>query len=156
MKEGKVKGQEILKGGPAAGYPGSPRDTGCLAGVPAVPGSLLELKSMIEKVTGKNALMHYGFYGCYCGWGGQGTPKDGTDWCCWMHDRCYGQLERKGCDTRSQYYNYRVTQGLVTCEFQSFCPMQLCSCDQKLVYCLKRNLWSYNPNYQYFPNVFCS
>ncbi|XP_004850513.1 calcium-dependent phospholipase A2 [Heterocephalus glaber] len=124
--------------------------------VPAVPGSLLELKSMIEKVTGKNALMHYGFYGCYCGWGGQGTPKDGTDWCCWMHDRCYGQLERKGCDTRSQYYNYRVTQGLVTCEFQSFCPMQLCSCDQKLVYCLKRNLWSYNPNYQYFPNVFCS
>lgn len=55
-------------------------DVGCLSGVPAVPGSLLDLKSMIEKVTGKDALMDYGFYGCYCGWGGHGTPKDGTDW----------------------------------------------------------------------------
>ena len=53
---------------------------GCLSGVPAVPGSLLELRVMIEKVTRKPALMSYGFYGCYCGWGGQGTPKDGTDW----------------------------------------------------------------------------
>eukprot|EP00074_Homo_sapiens_P106913 XP_024303474.1 calcium-dependent phospholipase A2 isoform X3 [Homo sapiens] len=48
--------------------------------VPAVQGGLLDLKSMIEKVTGKNALTNYGFYGCYCGWGGRGTPKDGTDW----------------------------------------------------------------------------
>lgn len=56
------------------------RGHGCLSGVPAVPGSLLDLKSMIEKVTGKPALKYYGFYGCYCGWGGHGTPKDGTDW----------------------------------------------------------------------------
>lgn len=55
-------------------------DMGSLSGVPAVPGSLLDLSTMIEKVTGKPALMNYGFYGCYCGWGGQGTPKDGTDW----------------------------------------------------------------------------
>lgn len=53
---------------------------GCFPGVPAVPGGLLELKSMIEKVTGKSAIKNYGFYGCYCGWGGRGTPKDGTDW----------------------------------------------------------------------------
>lgn len=52
----------------------------CLSGAPAVSGGLLELKSMIENVTGKNALMDYGFYGCYCGWGGRGTPKDITDW----------------------------------------------------------------------------
>lgn len=58
----------------------SPVGVGCLSGVLAVPGDLLGLKSMIEKVTGKNALINYGFYGCYCGWGGQGTPKDGTDW----------------------------------------------------------------------------
>lgn len=52
----------------------------CLSAVPAVSGGLLELKSMIEKVTGKSALTNYGFYGCHCGWGGKGTPKDGTDW----------------------------------------------------------------------------
>ena len=55
-------------------------DMGCLPAAPAVPGSLLDLKSVIEKVTGKPALENYGFYGCYCGWGGHGTPLDGTDW----------------------------------------------------------------------------
>uniref|UniRef100_A0A8C3YFX8 Phospholipase A2 n=1 Tax=Catagonus wagneri TaxID=51154 RepID=A0A8C3YFX8_9CETA len=124
--------------------------------VPAVPGSLLNLRSMIEKVTGKPALTNYGFYGCYCGWGGQGTPKDSTDWCCWMHDRCYAQLEEKGCNTLTQSYRYRVTWGLVTCERRSHCQTQLCACDQRFVYCLKRNMRSYNPHYQYFPNFLCN
>ncbi|XP_077755477.1 phospholipase A2 group V isoform X3 [Canis aureus] len=124
--------------------------------VRAVPGGLLDLKSMIEKVTGKSALTNYGFYGCYCGWGGRGTPKDGTDWCCWVHDRCYGRLEEKGCHIRTQSYKYRFAQGLVTCEYGPLCQMQLCTCDRKLVYCLKRNLRSYNPRYQYFPNILCS
>uniref|UniRef100_A0A8C0MMD0 Phospholipase A2 n=2 Tax=Canis lupus familiaris TaxID=9615 RepID=A0A8C0MMD0_CANLF len=124
--------------------------------VRAVPGGLLDLKSMIEKVTGKSALTNYGFYGCYCGWGGRGTPKDGTDWCCWVHDRCYGRLEEKGCHIRTQSYKYRFAQGLVTCEYGPLCQMQLCTCDWKLVYCLKRNLRSYNPHYQYFPNILCS
>ncbi|XP_070366969.1 phospholipase A2 group V isoform X1 [Equus asinus] len=124
--------------------------------VPAVPGSLLDLRSMIEKVTGKTALTNYGFYGCYCGWGGRGTPKDGTDWCCRVHDHCYGQLEEKGCHIRMQSYKYRFTRGLVTCELGPLCQVQLCACDRKLVYCLRRNLWSYNPRYQYFPNILCT
>ncbi|XP_069333515.1 phospholipase A2 group V-like [Eulemur rufifrons] len=124
--------------------------------VPAVPGGLLQLKSMIEKVTGKNALVDYGFYGCYCGWGGRGTPKDDTDWCCWVHDRCYGPVEERGCNIRTQPYTYRFAWGLVTCEHGPSCGMQLCACDRKFAYCLKRNLWSYNPRYRYFPNVFCS
>ncbi|XP_004426169.1 PREDICTED: calcium-dependent phospholipase A2 [Ceratotherium simum simum] len=123
--------------------------------VPTVPGSLLELNSMIEKVTGKTAVTDYGFYGCYCGFSGRGTPKDGTDWCCWVHDRCYGQLEEKGCQIWTQSYRYRFTRDLVTCELGSLCQQQLCTCDQKLAYCLKRNLWSYNPLYRYFPNILC-
>ncbi|KAM9686053.1 phospholipase A2 group V [Trichechus inunguis] len=123
--------------------------------VHTVPGSLLDLKSMIEKVTGKNALMNYGFYGCYCGWGGHGTPRDGTDWCCWVHDGCYGHLEEKGCKIWTQSYKYRVKRGFVTCEPGPFCQVQLCACDRKFVYCLRRNLWSYNPSYRYFPNIFC-
>uniref|UniRef100_A0ABI7ZGG1 Phospholipase A2 n=1 Tax=Felis catus TaxID=9685 RepID=A0ABI7ZGG1_FELCA len=102
----------------------SPGAGGCLPGVPAVPGGLLDLKSMIEKVTGKTALTNYGFYGCYCGWGGRGTPKDGTDWCCWVHDHCYGRLEEKGCHIRTQSYKYRFARGLVTCAFWSaFSPL---------------------------------
>ncbi|XP_049562505.1 phospholipase A2 group V isoform X2 [Orcinus orca] len=123
--------------------------------VPAVPGSLLQLKVMIEKVTRKPALTSYGFYGCYCGWGGRGTPKDCTDWCCWMHDHCYARLEKKGCNALTQVYRYRVACGLVTCGRGSLCQMQLCACDRRFVYCLKRNMRSYNPLYQYFPNFLC-
>uniref|UniRef100_A0A4W2H632 Phospholipase A2 n=1 Tax=Bos indicus x Bos taurus TaxID=30522 RepID=A0A4W2H632_BOBOX len=83
--------------------------------VPAVPGSLLDLKSMIEKVTGKPALKYYGFYGCYCGWGGHGTPMDGTDWCCWKHDHCYAQMETQDCDVLTQAYRYRVAWGFIIC-----------------------------------------
>ncbi|XP_047584581.1 phospholipase A2 group V-like [Lutra lutra] len=126
-----------------------------ICSVPAVPGGLLELKSMIEEVTKKDALMSYGFYGCYCGLGGQGTPRDGTDWCCWVHDHCYGQLEEKGCQIWTQPYTYRFARGLVTCGSGSFCQQQLCTCDQKLAHCLKRNLRSYNTCYLYFPQVFC-
>lgn len=45
---------------------------------------------------------------------------------------------------------------VLSAELGSFCPMQLCTCDRKLVHCLKRNLWSYNPHYQYYPNFFCT
>ncbi|KFW67978.1 Basic phospholipase A2 vurtoxin, partial [Pygoscelis adeliae] len=54
--------------------------------------SLWELAKMITKVTGKNALLHYSFYGCYCGLGGKGKPKDATDRCCQLHDTCYNNL----------------------------------------------------------------
>ncbi|XP_055979394.1 phospholipase A2 group V [Sorex fumeus] len=126
-----------------------------LASVPTVPGGLLELKLMIQEVTGKSALKSYGFYGCYCGLGGQGTPMDRTDWCCWEHDQCYGHLQEEGCNIRTQSYRYRVQRGKVTCGRGTFCQIRLCACDQKLVYCLKRNLWSYNPRYQYHNKFLC-
>ncbi|XP_036888734.1 phospholipase A2 group V [Sturnira hondurensis] len=127
-----------------------------VCGAPAVLGGFLELKSMIEKVTGKDALMDYGFYGCYCGLGGQGTPKDATDWCCRVHDYCYGVLENKGCDIRMQYYKYRYSRGLVSCEPGPRCQVQLCACDRSLAYCLKKNLRSYNPAYKYVSKLFCT
>nr|XP_042128105.1 phospholipase A2 group V isoform X3 [Peromyscus maniculatus bairdii] len=75
--------------------------------------------------------------------------------CCRMHDRCYGELEENGCSIWTQSYDYRFIQGLVVCEYTSYCPGKLCDCDRKLVYCLRRNLWSYNPLYQYYPNFLC-
>ncbi|XP_036995997.1 phospholipase A2 group V [Artibeus jamaicensis] len=122
---------------------------------PAVLGGFLELNSMIKDVTGKDPLIDYGFYGCYCGLGGQGTPKDATDGCCQVHDRCYEVLEKKGCNTWAQYYKYRISRGLVSCEPGPQCQVQLCACDQKLVECLKKNLRSYNPAYRYVSKLCC-
>uniref|UniRef100_A0A8D0MLW3 Phospholipase A2 group V n=1 Tax=Sus scrofa TaxID=9823 RepID=A0A8D0MLW3_PIG len=76
--------------------------------------------------------------------------------CCWVHDYCYAQLEEKGCNTLTQSYKYRVAWGLVTCaERGSYCQTQLCTCDQKFVYCLKRNRRSYNPHLQNYWRSFC-
>jgi len=42
-------------------------------------GSLWQLQEVVTKMTGKNAVLNYSSYGCYCGVGGHGQPKDATD-----------------------------------------------------------------------------
>uniref|UniRef100_A0A670K7J7 Phospholipase A2 n=1 Tax=Podarcis muralis TaxID=64176 RepID=A0A670K7J7_PODMU len=120
-----------------------------------VCGSLIQLAEMIKEMTGKNAIPDYMAYGCYCGWGGRGMPKDQTDWCCRNHDCCYKRVDEQGCDSKLATYSYTYKSGNVICGELTFCERLTCECDQKFVQCLKKNLKTYQKKYTYFPNFLC-
>ncbi|XP_033636825.1 uncharacterized protein LOC117297787 [Asterias rubens] len=57
--------------------------------------NLVQLGDMIGCLTDRSFLrsfLDYEGYGCWCGLGGTGTPLDGTDECCMIHDNCYGAV----------------------------------------------------------------
>ncbi|KAM7324068.1 hypothetical protein ACRRTK_016373 [Alexandromys fortis] len=116
-----------------------------LAGITPTQGGILNLNKMIKRMTGKTALFSYRFYGCHCGFGGKGEPKDATDRCCQKHDCCYEHLKTDGCRTMTDNYRYNVSQGVIHCSDKgSPCEKQLCACDKELATCLKENLSTYN------------
>ncbi|XP_043851754.1 basic phospholipase A2 Sms-N6-like [Dromiciops gliroides] len=124
-------------------------------GLLEVQGNLVQFNNMIAALTKKNALYSYGFYGCYCGFKGKGTPKDATDRCCLAHDCCYSKLEKRGCHPKTQTYNYKYRAGSITCGSGSYCQKQICACDRTAAYCMKKNLNSYKAKYRNFPNFLC-
>ncbi|XP_051027772.1 phospholipase A2, membrane associated-like [Acomys russatus] len=111
---------------------------------------------MIQITTGKKAETSYAFYGCYCGMGGRGSPKDATDRCCFAHDCCYRRLKKSGCGTKLLSYEFTSTRGKITCAAkQDSCKKQLCQCDKVAAECFAQNLKSYNKKYQLYSNILC-
>ncbi|XP_034280186.1 basic phospholipase A2 trimucrotoxin-like [Pantherophis guttatus] len=111
---------------------------------------------MVTQVTGKAAIPYYSTYGCYCGLGGRGRPKDGTDRCCQRHDCCYGRLEKWGCCPKTIHYSYRYYWGHILCGSDAnWCQEETCSCDWALSLCLKQNAGRYQTKYTFYPNFLC-
>ncbi|KFO19185.1 phospholipase A2, membrane associated [Fukomys damarensis] len=126
------------------------------SGLPQVHGHFTQFADMITLKTKKNALTSYGAYGCHCGFGGKGTPKDATDRCCVKHDCCYIRLVKRGCGTKLLKYQYTKRGSSITCKAkQSSCQKQLCECDKAAASCFAANLKSYSRKYQLYPNRFC-
>nr|Q2YHJ2.1 RecName: Full=Basic phospholipase A2 Tbo-G6D49; Short=svPLA2; AltName: Full=Phosphatidylcholine 2-acylhydrolase; Flags: Precursor [Trimeresurus borneensis]AAR14173.1 G6D49 phospholipase A2 [Trimeresurus borneensis] len=119
-----------------------------------VEGSLLEFGRMIKEETGKNPLFSYISYGCYCGWGGQGQPKDATDRCCFVHDCCYGKLW--SCSPKTDIYFYYRKNGAIVCARGTWCEKQICECDKAAAICFRENLGTYKDEYQSYGKSRCT
>nr|XP_028596228.1 neutral phospholipase A2 agkistrodotoxin-like isoform X1 [Podarcis muralis] len=119
----------------------------------AVNGNLFQFGRMIQKLTGKTSFPHYTTYGCYCGVGGQGKPRDDTDRCCLAHDCCYEKL--KDCNANTDIYNYSIDDGVITCGEGSSCEKQICECDKTAALCLKDHLDTYNEEYRFYFDKNC-
>ncbi|XP_012512375.1 PREDICTED: group IID secretory phospholipase A2 [Propithecus coquereli] len=130
---------------------------GCLAGVMPAQGGILNLNKMIKQVTGKIPLFSYWPYGCYCGLGGRGQPKDATDWCCKVHDCCYAHLRFHRCALHMDHYRYNFSHGVVQCSDKgTWCEQKLCACDKEVAFCLKRNLDTYNKHLRFYWRPHCN
>nr|DBA20313.1 TPA: hypothetical protein GDO54_016020 [Pyxicephalus adspersus] len=109
--------------------------------------AILDLAGMIECSSRHSSLAYLG-YGCYCGIGGKGSPKDKADWCCHRHDCCYGIAEQAGCLPKSHSYDWSCIGST-----NDYCQRILCYCDKQLAECLGKA--PYNNKYMLYPNFLC-
>ncbi|XP_066264276.1 matrilin-2-like [Branchiostoma lanceolatum] len=93
--------------------------------------NLVQFGLMITAVTGRNPL-DYNDYGCYCGWGGSGTPVDDIDRCCQVHDACYDSVSWPKITT----YTYTASSGTATCQdAPGTNERAVCECDRVASLC---------------------
>ncbi|XP_030069079.1 phospholipase A2 [Microcaecilia unicolor] len=114
---------------------------------------LIELAGAIQCSTGRSALAYIG-YGCYCGLGGRGWPRDQTDWCCHKHDCCYEMAELAGCSPKMGRYQWTCEDEVVECEtLDDRCEKILCKCDSEAAKCLSKA--PYNLKNIFWPDFLC-
>merc|ERR1711962_201322 len=78
----------------------------------------------------------YGAYGCWCGPGGSGTPVDGTDRCCQLHDFCYDKIIASNlCSPYRVTYEYSEGK----CVGPPGCATETCKCDNLIAQCFSKN-----------------
>nr|XP_060644431.1 phospholipase A2, minor isoenzyme-like [Anolis sagrei ordinatus] len=111
-----------------------------------VPRALWQFRSMILCAIPKSKpLSQYNHYGCYCGFGGSGTPVDDLDRCCQIHDDCYGAAsDIPNCYTwlhnpYIEMYSYTCSETNVTCASDNdVCKMHVCQCDRAAAMCFAK------------------
>ncbi|KAJ8040683.1 Phospholipase A2 [Holothuria leucospilota] len=125
----------------------------------------LSLISCLQGGNESDANERYNEYGCWCGLGGSGTPKDATDRCCKVHDECYESTIGVCSPDQLIYgvhYWYSATNcgesgATITCspisEYSIFevwkkCGVAACACDKAAAECFTRERPTYNPQYK--------
>ncbi|XP_042294284.1 group 10 secretory phospholipase A2 [Sceloporus undulatus] len=117
---------------------------------------VLQLAGAIFCATGRTPLA-YLRYGCYCGLGGSGWPRDKVDWCCFRHDCCYAKAEKEGCGPKTGSYTWECQDNKAKCEdtdkTEDKCQKMACECDQEAAQCLAKA--PYNSKYVFWPVTLC-
>ena len=106
----------------------------------------------------KDVLATYADYGCYCGKGGSGASLDETDYCCRVHDSCYGDSDHLKRNFKvvhaynvletpyTSRYAYKCEKEKVKCDvkrnndFEQF----VCECDRRAAECFKSKRSTFN------------
>ncbi|XP_048189036.1 group 10 secretory phospholipase A2-like [Perognathus longimembris pacificus] len=114
---------------------------------------ILELAGTVSCV-GNRTPIAYLNYGCYCGLGGYGKPRDAIDWCCHHHDCCYSRAEQAGCSPKMQRYSWECINRTIQCgPAENKCQELLCKCDAEIAYCLAGT--EYHLKYLFYPQFLC-
>ncbi|NXT38093.1 PA21B Phospholipase, partial [Pelecanoides urinatrix] len=129
----------------------------CLSSVGAAstavsPLALWEFRKMIKcTIPNSRPLLEFADYGCYCGFGGSGTPVDELDRCCQVHDNCYSQAKKlESCrflldNPYTKSYSFSCSKGHITCNSNN-CETFICNCDRAAALCFAKA--PYNPEYR--------
>ncbi|XP_028680189.1 phospholipase A2-like [Erpetoichthys calabaricus] len=135
----------------------------CLGVVGArfIPSALWQFRNMIICVLPSSwPLFEYNRYGCYCGYGGSGTPVDDLDRCCQVHDHCYSEaMQHKDCwpifdNPYTEIYSYSCSEGVITCNDRNNpCEAFICECDRQAAMCFARS--DYNEENHKVPSDRC-
>ncbi|KAM9811016.1 phospholipase A2-like [Neosynchiropus ocellatus] len=114
-----------------------------------VPRALWQFASMIRCVQPKVNPFQYYDYGCWCGLGGGGTPRDGVDVCCQIHDKCYEKSRKTpGCTAIVDLpyvlkFEYTCSNQEVTCsDCNNKCEAAVCECDRAAAHCFAKNVYN--------------
>ncbi|KAL9984943.1 hypothetical protein ACROYT_G007290 [Oculina patagonica] len=121
---------------------------------------VLKFGVMIYCATGRNPFDYIG-YGCWCGFGGKGTPVDNVDRCCRAHDWCYDNIKASNiCPFNFATYVMPYSRKSCTvCEPASYywfwgrCRNALCECDATAARCFANN--PYHDKNKRYPQSKC-
>ncbi|KAM4652374.1 basic phospholipase A2 caudoxin-like [Discoglossus pictus] len=125
-------------------------------GVTLTHCGIVDFGNMIHQVVQRSPFA-YILYGCHCGPGGRGMPKDEIDWCCHVHDCCFGVMDTLGCRPMTKRYYFSYENGDLSCDLpvNDECARQVCECDRVAALCFKQHNNKFSKRTSMSMRMFC-